>query len=185
MNPPPTTGPLPADGAAGSQPSDPLVCQFCEEPAIAACPRCSTLFCPQHGGNLCDACTDPRGGLPSRTVLRAMTLLLAVTLPLAVWFLIAPPRLPGETAPPPGTEPTPPARPSPRATVAGAPLTPATPAPQPTAAPTPVRYTIRPGDTLAGIAAQQGIALEALLAANPGVSATSLQIGQTITIPAP
>jgi LysM repeat protein len=51
------------------------------------------------------------------------------------------------------------------------------------ASPTPLTYTVVQGDTLSGIAQKFGVSLGDLLAANPGVSATSLMIGSTLTIP--
>jgi LysM repeat protein len=45
-------------------------------------------------------------------------------------------------------------------------------------------YTVKDGDTLAGIAAKFGFSLDDLLAANPDVSASSLSIGQTLKLPA-
>jgi LysM repeat protein len=44
-------------------------------------------------------------------------------------------------------------------------------------------YIVRSGDTLAGIAERFGISLEDLVAANPGVNASSLSVGQTIRLP--
>ncbi|MDA8344061.1 MAG: NlpC/P60 family protein [Thermaerobacter sp.] len=44
-------------------------------------------------------------------------------------------------------------------------------------------YTVQSGDTLESIAAKEGVTLSALQEANPSVSATSLQAGQTIVIP--
>ena len=44
-------------------------------------------------------------------------------------------------------------------------------------------YTIASGDTLATIAAKQGTTVDALLAANPDVDPTNLQIGQEIALP--
>ncbi|MER3420460.1 MAG: peptidoglycan-binding protein, partial [Chloroflexota bacterium] len=45
------------------------------------------------------------------------------------------------------------------------------------------RYTIRPGDTLGAIAAQHGVSVEDLIAANPGIDPQRLQIGVEIVIP--
>lgn len=45
-------------------------------------------------------------------------------------------------------------------------------------------YTIKPGDTIYQIAAQFGIPVNALLAANPGLSPYRLVVGQQILIPA-
>lgn len=46
-------------------------------------------------------------------------------------------------------------------------------------------YTIRQGDTLYAIARRFGVTVEALTAANPGISPTNLMIGQVICIPTP
>lgn len=45
-------------------------------------------------------------------------------------------------------------------------------------------YTIKDNDTLAGIASRLGIALDDLLAANPGINPGTLRVGQTIKLPA-
>jgi LysM repeat protein len=44
-------------------------------------------------------------------------------------------------------------------------------------------YTIKSGDTLAGIAERFGISLEDLLAANPGIEPATLQSGDNIKLP--
>jgi LysM repeat protein len=44
-------------------------------------------------------------------------------------------------------------------------------------------YTVQSGDTLVGIAKKLGIALATLQQLNPGVSASSLQVGQKLNIP--
>ena len=49
--------------------------------------------------------------------------------------------------------------------------------------PTPDTYTVVKGDTLSSIAQRLGISLEALLAANPGVSPTALSVGTKLVIP--
>ncbi|MCJ1284965.1 hypothetical protein MMC26_004302 [Xylographa opegraphella] len=46
-------------------------------------------------------------------------------------------------------------------------------------------YTIRPGDTLSAIATGHSIALDDLLAANPGIDPQDLQISQVINLPRP
>lgn len=51
--------------------------------------------------------------------------------------------------------------------------------------PTPISYTIRAGDSLSLIALRYGVTLDALQAANPGVSSNLLSIGQKIVIPPP
>ncbi len=49
--------------------------------------------------------------------------------------------------------------------------------------PTVFTYTVVQGDTLISIAKRTGVSLEALQAANPGVSATTLSVGTKLTIP--
>jgi LysM repeat protein len=44
-------------------------------------------------------------------------------------------------------------------------------------------YTVREGDTLAGIATKLGVSLDDLRAANPNVDASRLSIGQTLRVP--
>ncbi len=49
--------------------------------------------------------------------------------------------------------------------------------------PTTFTYTVVKGDTLSSIAQQTGVSLDALLAANPGVSPTALSVGTKLVIP--
>lgn len=68
-----------------------------------------------------------------------------------------------------------------------------TPMPAPTEPPPPVdtptaqslgtTYVVQAGDTFASIAAQFGITIEALAAANPGVDSNNLSIGQVLMLP--
>jgi LysM repeat protein len=53
----------------------------------------------------------------------------------------------------------------------------------PPAATTRKTYTVASGDTLGSIAAKQGTTVDALLQANPGITPTNMQIGDTITLP--
>lgn len=46
-----------------------------------------------------------------------------------------------------------------------------------------VPYTIRRGDTLSALAARNGVQLDALLRANPGIAPDRLQVGATIRLP--
>lgn len=55
--------------------------------------------------------------------------------------------------------------------------------PQPTAPAAGNTYRIQAGDTFSTIASRLNIPVAALLAVNPGVNPTTLQIGQTITVP--
>jgi LysM repeat protein len=49
--------------------------------------------------------------------------------------------------------------------------------------PTIITYTVVKGDTLSQIARQMGVTVDALLAANPGVSPTTLSVGTKLAIP--
>jgi hypothetical protein len=49
--------------------------------------------------------------------------------------------------------------------------------------PTTYTYTVVKGDTLSSIAQHAGVSLEALLAANPGISPTALSVGTKLVIP--
>ena len=49
--------------------------------------------------------------------------------------------------------------------------------------PTPYTYTVVKGDTLSSIALMNGVTLDALMKANPGVSAGALLVGMTLIIP--
>lgn len=60
------------------------------------------------------------------------------------------------------------------------------PGPRPTTASRPTRlHTVRQGDTLAAIARQYGVSLEAVQAANPRVNPKRLRVGQTVVVPSP
>lgn len=49
--------------------------------------------------------------------------------------------------------------------------------------PTPASYSVVQGDTLSGIAQRNGVTLDALLAANPGISPSALVVGTRLVIP--
>jgi len=102
-------------------------------------------------------------------------------------------KLPASTEPPPAATPTvAPAITAELPTTSAAPATEAPPTePPPTDTPGPTTtpsslgqtYTVQSGDIPETIAAKFGITTEALLAANPGVTPTNLQIGQVLVIP--
>ena len=84
-------------------------------------------------------------------------------------------------APPPPAEPTEEAEPEPTEE----PEPTSTPEPAPTNTPSALgqSYVIQSGDIPVDIAAEFGITVEALLAANPGMDSGNLQVGQVIIIP--
>lgn len=61
----------------------------------------------------------------------------------------------------------------------------ASPSPTPIPSPTPVTYVVKQGDTMSKIAAEFGVSLDALIAANSETvpNPDSLQVGQTLIIP--
>lgn len=77
------------------------------------------------------------------------------------------------------------ATPTPSSAVSPSPT--AEPSPTPTPAPTPFIYTVKSGDTLSGIAAQFGVSLDALIAANAETlpDPDKLDVGDQLIIPTP
>lgn len=176
--------PHPIAESAGAEPAPEVsTCRFCPALAEAVCPRCAAPYCAQHGGIACAACARPASGLPSGTFTRAVVAVYVAAVALALPLLFFRPRLPGEHPPPPssnasgGVGPAPAARPTDTSPTLGGNGT-VTPA-----ALSSGRYTIRPGDTLGAIAAQHGVSVEDLIAANPGIDPQRLQIGVEIVIP--
>lgn len=95
---------------------------------------------------------------------------------------------PGATNPP-AINPQPPVAIQPQNPVTAHPTPPPAPKPAP---PKPAKttkvlgtYAVKSGDTLAAIARKYGVKLDALLAANPGLDARHMHVGQTVTIPSP
>lgn len=137
-------------------------------------------------------------GLPGSAVVRVAMGAFGVALVVAIYLLIAPPTLPherdrtGAAAPTdrPATSSTQPAGSAGATSPGDSPTSPA-PTDAPTAgSPAPSgspqaaqRHTIQSGDTLLAIAEQYDTTVDAIRAANPGLSETALTIGQEITIP--
>ena len=126
-------------------------------------------------------------GLPGGRLVLAVQLLLGLGLALGVIWLFWAPVLPHERE---RTSATPRATPA-GGGVAPAPGTPAVaPSPAPAAAASPAppaqperRHTIQPGDTLLSIAQRYDTTVDAIRAANPGLSETALRVGVEIVIP--
>ncbi len=70
-------------------------------------------------------------------------------------------------------------------TPTGTPLPETTQIPNIGPSPTPFTHTVREDDTLLGIALRYGVALDALIAANPDVDPRFLTVGQELLIPGP
>jgi len=126
-------------------------------------------------------------------LVRFTAAVIAVGVVIGLLLLVAPPTLPSErertAAAPPASTPTragdrPASGAAPPATQ---PSTTTLPATTPATTPTPQparRHTIRAGDTLLAIAEQYDTTVDAIRAANPGLSETALRVGQEIAIPA-
>lgn len=166
-------------------------CHYCERPAEAECPTCGRLYCPEHGEDVCLRCLSPEAATPSSKAYRGAVVALAAATLVVVFLLVRPPEsksaedvvrtVPTAT---PAVNAT--ATPTPPGSRTSIPAT-ASPSPtQATASPTAPgqTYAVKSGDTLSGIAAQFNITVAALQAANPGVTAETLQIGAVLKIPA-
>ena len=129
-------------------------------------------------------------GLPGTALVRAVMLTLGVGLVLGLFFLFNPVTLPNErerTSAAPRVTAT--ARPPAVSTAQSAATAMPAATPVATTAATPDtgavrRHTIQPGDTLLRIAEQYDTTVDAIRAANPGLSETALRVGSEIVIPA-
>jgi len=178
-------------------------CHYCNRPAEEECSTCGRLYCLEHGEDVCLRCLAPEAATPSGNVYRGSLLALVAASLVALFLWFSPPASKNEqdtarsvaTATPSFLATATPTRPgaTPSRTVAASSPTPAgsaTAAPGGTAPASPTAtgtktYTVQSGDTLSGIASANGISLAALQAANPGVTAATLQIGAVLAIPAP
>lgn len=185
-------------------------CHYCTRPAEAECPTCGRLYCAEHGEDVCLRCLAPESATPSAKVFRGSVVALVAASLVAVFLVVRPPeskstadsartvatatpivtvtatptRQASRTpSPPPPASVTPGASaaatgapPSASASASASPSAPATAAGQQT-------YTVKAGDTISGIAAQFGVDADSLLAANPGVTPQTLQIGAVLKIP--
>ena len=177
-------------------------CHYCDHPARAECPTCGRLYCEDHGDDVCLRCMAPESATPAAWAYRGSIVALALASLVVLFLIIRPPassngedtvRTVATTAPIIGATATPTPRGSAAtatrpATPAGSPVGTASPsaaAGSPTPAPTqgPTTYTVKSGDTLGAIAAQFNTTVAAIVAANPGLSPDSLQIGLVLKIP--
>ncbi len=179
-------------------------CHYCDRVAEAECSTCGRLYCPEHGEDVCLRCLAPESATPSALVYRGSILALVVGTLVALFLLISPPESKSRadsgrtvatatpavaataTATRAGGSPTA-ARPSATAsTTPGADASATPPSASPSASATAGgerSYTVRPGDTLSGIASQVGTTIDAIVALNPGLQPNELQVGATLKIP--
>lgn len=175
-------------------------CHYCPRPATEECPTCGRLYCTEHGEDVCLRCLSPEAATPNALIYRGALVALVVGTLLTVFLLVRPPESKsgqdsvrtlatptpsfGATATPtpPGTV----ARRSPTAAGATASGTPsASGTTSATASTTPGAeraYTVKAGDTLSAIAVANGITVEELQAANPGLTDV-IQPGQVLKLP--
>lgn len=171
------------------------VCHYCSLPAELQCPTCGRLYCENHGEDVCLRCLAPESAVPAPMAFRGALVTLIIASLVTIFLVIRPPesktkadapRLIATSTPAaaPTATATPPRTPSGPTTTVRTPVP--TPGVEPTVSPTAggeSSYVVRAGDTLGAIAEQFGIRLDALVAANPGVDATPLQVGATLKIP--
>jgi LysM repeat protein len=162
-------------------------CHYCTRPAQEECPTCGRLYCAEHGEDVCLRCLAPEAAAPSPALYRGSILALAVGTLLTIFLLVRPPESESSQDDVRTTIPTPTPAVSATATstppVTRTPTTTPTPTPEtPSATAEPRVHVVEPGDTLSGIAELYGTTVEALLAANPGLT-EDLDVGQQIIIP--
>ncbi len=177
-------------------------CHYCDRPARAECPTCGRLYCEDHGDDVCLRCMAPESATPAAWAYRGSIVALALASLVVLFLIIRPPasstgddtvRTIATVAPIISATATPTPRggaatPTRVATPSGSPVataSPSAPAGSPTPATTqaPATYTVKAGDTLGAIAAQFNTTVAAMLAANPGITANSIQIGLVLKIP--
>jgi len=177
-------------------------CHYCDSPARAECPTCGRLYCEDHGDDVCLRCMAPESATPAAWAYRGSLVALAVASLVVLFLVFRPPassnggdtvKTVATTAPiigatatatPRGAAPTPTRATTPAGTP-GATVAPSGSAgsPTPAAAQGLTTYTVKSGDTLGAIAGQFNTTVAAIVAANPGLSADSLQIGVVLKIP--
>ncbi|MDZ7728588.1 MAG: LysM peptidoglycan-binding domain-containing protein [Dehalococcoidia bacterium] len=176
-------------------------CHYCERIAESECPTCGRFYCDEHGDDVCLRCLSPDSATPTALAYRGSLIALGVASIVAVFLLISPPESPASmdepeaiatntpafeaTATPtvptdegtgeePNTEPT---------TTIATPTEAAEPSPTPEGEQE--TYTIESGDSLSTIAADHGVTVDAILAANPEIEdPAGIVPGQEIVIPA-
>lgn len=170
------------------QDDEPQACAFCTRYADHSCTRCGRAYCDAHGNELCQACLEPAGALPSRGLFRGSLVALGITAVAGVFILFVSPTLPGERRLAKAAAQNPAnisnVQPGQRTSSGQS----SVPTPLPAVSPTPPAlrsYTVVLGDTLSAIAESFVTTVAAIQAANPGVNQTNLKAGQELLIPPP
>lgn len=174
-------------------------CHYCSEPAELQCATCGRLYCANHGDDVCLRCLAPESSVPANLAYRGALATLIIATLVTVFLVVRPPESKSKADAPrlvptstvavgPTATATPPRTPPRTASGPTTTVRTAVPSSSPDASPSPTTggettYVVRGGDTLGAIAEQFGVRLDALIAANPGVDATPLQVGATLKIP--
>lgn len=169
-------------------------CHYCDRPAAEECPACGRLYCHEHGEDVCLRCLAPESATPGATVYRGSLVALAIASVVALFLILSPPQSKSTASQAhtiatntpssnPTATPTPQGQRTPSATATQRANGSATAAPSANASNGERTYTVKDGDTLSGIAEANGVSLEALQAANPGVTAETLDIGAVLKLP--
>ena len=175
-------------------------CHYCDRPAEEQCPTCGRLYCLDHGDDVCARCMAPESATPGSVMYRGSVVALVLVSLVAIFLFLRPPesksvagtvelvatatvvQSPTATPTPKGRTPTPGASSQASASGTAANGTPTASAATATGV-TGKTYTVVSGDTLGGIAVANGTTLEALEAANPGITPDNLPIGTVLTLP--
>ncbi len=172
-------------------------CHYCDRPAVEECPTCGRLYCQEHGEDVCLRCLSPEAATPGALVYRGSVVALVIASLVVLFLVIRPPASkssssqvrtvatpttqsnPTATPTPQGAQPTRTASPAPSGTAA------TTPPASPTASATPAAktYTVKAGDTISSIAAENNTTTQAILDLNPGVTPETLGIGTVLRLP--
>ncbi len=168
-------------------------CHYCTRVADEECSTCGRLYCAEHGEDVCLRCLSPEAATPSVKVFRGALLALAIASFLTIFLLIRPPESKSSQDTPRTL-----ATPTPAISATATPTRPGsvtrTATPSASAATTATAaagttpgagspYVVKAGESLSVIAENFGVSVEAIIAANPGLSPDNIRTGQTLTIP--
>lgn len=148
-----------------------------------------------HGDDVCARCMAPESATPGSLMYRGSLVALVLVSLVAVFLFVRPPESKSvagtvqvvssaTVAQSPTATPTPKGRtPTPGASAQSTASATASASSATTTAVAGKTYTVVSGDTLGGIAVGNGTTLEALEAANPGITPDNLPIGTVLKVP--